>query len=849
MIETLVRNVRFSLRQLRKSPGFTLTALLTLALGIGGTTAIFTLTNAVLLEQLPVKHPEQLYRVGNTSYGGMSSGLQDDFGIFSFDLYCYFRDHTRGFDDLAAFQGDSRRIGVRRGANPVETFNGEYVSGNYFSMLGVEAAAGRMLNPSDDQPNTAPVAVMSYQVWKQKYSLDVSVIGTNVLVNNHPVLIAGVAPPEFFGAILRPNPPDFWMPLANERIMNGPGSILDQASMHWLMVIGRINKDARPSELDAQLKVELQQWLQNHSSQMLADQRARIPMQTVRLVPSGGGVVSAQSVKTQYAAGLRLLMLISGFVLLIVCANIANLVLVRGMADRQQTAIRVALGAAHSRLVVQAFTENVILALIGGTLGVALAYGSVALMLKLAFVGAPSVPIHAQPSGAVLLFSFLVSIATGALFGTAPAWIASHTDPVGALRSAGRTMVGAAHLPQRTLVVLQAALSLVLLVASGLLIESLRNLQSQRLGFDASRRIAVRIDANLAGYKPEQLPALTRTIHDRLLKIPGALDVATSLYSPLSGSMWSTGIWIPGKAITFSSPSDWVVWDRVGPNFFETIGTRILRGRGITEQDTASTRRVAVVNETFVHRFFSDGDAIGKHFGKQGLTSANDYEIVGVAEDTKYRNPSEPARPMFFLVSSQPMRYDDREANTFERRSTYPNDVILRLAGGQQSLEPLIRQAFAEIDPNLPVIRVLSFQDQLDQSLNQQALIVRLTSFFGVLALALASVGLYGVTSYTVQRRTREIGIRIALGAGRGAVIGLVLRGAFLLVGIGLVLGLPLTLGMGRVLNSKLYGIGAFDVRIIAGAVAILAAFALAACLLPARRAASIAPVRALQGE
>ena len=552
--------------------------------------------------------------------------------------------------------------------------------------------------------------------------------------------------------------------------------------------------------------------------------------------------------RATYSTGLKLLMAISGFVLLIVCANLANLMLVRGLGRRRQSSISLALGAARSRLVRQALTESVMLALLGGTAGVGVAFAGTRMLLSTVFTGQNHVPIDATPDLAVLSFAFGVALVTGLMFGVAPAWTANHSDPLDALRGSGRSTENSGAFPQRSLAIVQAALSLVLLAAAGLLTQSLRNLEHQKFGFLSEGRVAVRIDPNLAGYKVDQLEPLYQRIRQTMAKLPGVLNVSYSLYSPMSGSQWTTDVTIDGQAPSSVDGQNLTSWNRVGPDYFETIGTPILRGRPILESDTATSRHVVVINDAFARRFFPNEDALGKHFGA-GPKFAKAFEIVGIAADAKYRDPDKPATPMYFLPRAQVTRYEDAGTAAFESRSLYANDFVLRVAAPKDSMEEQIRRAFALVDPNLTVIRVQTFGTQEQIQLTQETLIARLTSLFGITALLLASIGLYGVTSYSVARRSKEIGIRVALGAGRRSVVGMVLRKAYTLVALGLVLGIPCTLAMGRIMGSKLYGIHWYDPAILLSSGIVLGAFALVATIVPARRAASLDPVETLRGD
>src|ERR1051326_4283034 len=761
-LEQLRQDVRQAIRQFRRAPAFTLTAVLTLSLGIGATTAIFTLIHTVLLKSLPVARPAELYAVGDGTHVGVHSGMCEDWDIFPYELYTQLRDHTSGFAELAAFQADPRRIAVRRTGSPqaAESYLAQYGTGNFFSTLGVAALAGRAIESRDDRPDAAPVAMMSYRTWQEKYALDPAVVGATFSLNGIAATIVGVTPPEFFGDTLRSNSPDFWIPVADEPTVNR-GGWRNNPNLQWLYLMGRVKRGANVPAMEAQMRVELQQWLQSNPGSRGSSAAAQIPRQTLHLRPGGSGI---GLLRTTYSNGLILLMAISAFVLLIVCANLENLMLVRGLARRRQTAISLALGAARWRLIRQALTESVVLALAGGALGIGIAFAGIRTLLAAVFATADHVPISAAPDPVVLGFAFAVSMITGMVFGAAPAWSANRADPLDALRGAGRASESTASLPQRLLVAAQAALCLVLLAAAGLLSQSLRNIEHQRFGFEAAGRMAGRIGPNLAGSKPDQLEPLYRRIRERIGQLPGVTGVSYALYSPMSGSSWSTDVTIEGQAPPSHDGENFTAWNRVGPDYFDTIGTPILRGRGILESDTATTRHVAVINEAFARRFFPNEDPIGKHFSV-AAENAKTFEIVGVSVDTKYRQPNQPVTPFYFIPRPQVNQYSDPGTMAFESRSLYVNDIVLRFAGSAEPLQPQIRSVLAGIDPNLTVIRMMTFDTQVATQVTQESLIARLTSLFGLTALILASIGLYGVTSYSVARQSKEIGIRVALGA------------------------------------------------------------------------------------
>jgi predicted permease len=842
-----MEDVRYAMRQFRHAPGFTATAVLTLALGIGATTAIFTLVHAVLLKSLPVAKPGELYRVGDSEDCCVNGGLEDNWSIFSYDKYKTFRDRTQGFTELAAFQAGRSLMGIRRaGSNqPAESQTTQYVSGNYFSMFGIGAYAGRVFTAQDDRNGAAPVGVMSYPTWQQKYGQDPSVIGATFTFNGHPLTVIGVTPPGFYGDRLE-RVPAFWIPLeAGRSIEDGP-NLLDFPTSDWLDLIGRLALGADPKSIEAHLQVELKQWLLSPVAKLDAGEVALVPKQTLHLSPGGAGV---QMMRDEYQSGLHLLMWISGFVLLIACANVANLMLVRSSSRRQHNSVRTALGAPRWRQIVQVLTESTVLALLGGVVGVALAFWGTRLILHLAFQN-NMVAISPMPSLPVLAFTFGASLLTGILFGIAPAWMTAHADPADALRGAHRSTLQSGGWTQKSLVVAQAALSLVLLCAAGFLIQSLRNMQHQNFGFKTENRDVLHIEPRMAGYSPENLAALYRQLHDNLAAIPGVSQVSFAMYSPMEGDNWSEQVYIQGQAPPPpGSNENSASWVRVSPGYFDTIGTKILKGRAISDQDTAASRNVAMVNQTFAKRFFKDEDPIGKHFGDLDAKYAGAFEIVAVTEDTQYRQPTNKIPPTFFLSADQWMVYDDARSKAFEDTSHYLKAIVLMTQGNVPGLEPQVRHALAQVNPDLAVIDFMPFAAQVDGNFTQQAMLAKLTSLFGLLALVLASVGLYGVTAYSVERRTSEIGIRMALGADRLNVLKLVLHGAFLQVGIGLAIGIPATILAGRAMTTQLFGVKPYAPDILLVTTLALSFAALIATALPARRAAALEPIRALRTE
>lgn len=843
------------LRRLRNAPAFTTTTVLILALGIGATTSIFTLVYAVLLKSLAVANPAELYRLGKESrccyQGGYSQ--EKEFSLVSYDLYKYFRDNTKGFSELAAFSAIEPLFGVRRAsrAEPAQSYPGEYVSGNYFTMFGISAYAGRVLTASDDRPGASPVAVMSYRLWQQRYGSDPSVVGGVFEIDQMPLTIVGIAPRAFVGDQLRENPPDFFLPLNTEPLVDAANPDLNKADTHWLDLIGRVQPGAEPASIEAGMRVELKQWLRSHWGEMSANDRAKFPEQTLFLRPGGSGIAS---MREQYEHWLHILMVASVFVLLIVCANLANLMLVRGMERSRQISLSMALGAQVSRLVRQALTESMLLSLFGGAAGLVVAFIGTRLVLHFAFPkisGWAGIPIDASPSMPVLLFAFAVSVITGIVFGIAPAWMSARVDPIEALRGIRRTTASTGSLSRKMLVVFQAALSLVLLSASGLLTAALHSLETQDFGFEQDQRIVVKINPMLAGYQLNQLTPLYRRIDETLSSIPGVSAVALCTYSPLSGNAWGGGVLVEGNKTPEPGDDTFTFWDRVTAGYFGVIGNPILKGRGISEQDTATSRHVAVINEAFARKFFKHQNPIGMHFGRGGIGFERQYEIVGIAKDARYLSfeLGKPVAPFFFLPEGQHDLQAKAGSGEVSPGSHFLPDIVMVTEPGVSLSDVQIREAMASVDPNLPVIWVHSLKEQVTSVFRQQRLIARLTSFFGLLSLVLSCIGLYGLTAYNAGRRTNEIGVRMALGADRVNVIALVLRGALALIFFGLLIGLPLAFAAGKFLGNQLYGTNPYNPVVMFVAIVALTLSALAACLIPAFRASRISPLDALRVE
>ena len=854
----MLADFRDALRQLRKAPGFTATAVITLALGIGATTAIFKLVHQVLLKSLPVTKPDELWRIGDKilccNWGGYTQGADGDFSLFSWEAYRNFRAHTPEFTDLAALQAGNAPLGVRKEGSqaPVDTRNGEYVSGNFFRTLGIQPWIGRLMTDEDDQEGAPPVAVMSYHIWREKYGADPSVVGTSYQINGHPFTVIGVTPPGFYGAKLSGfNMPDFWLPLTSELLIDGTTARLKRPNGNFLDLLGRVRPGTNPKTLEAKLRVEFHDWLASHVQDMEPGEKQLWQQQTLHLAPGGAGVAD---MRNQYQDGLKLLLIAAACVLLVACANLANLMLARGLKDRAQTSVRVALGASRQRLVRKALVECVLLSIIGGAIGIAVAYGGTRLILHLAFrIGGPNnyVPIDPAPAWPVLLFTLGVSVLTGIIFGIAPAWVTSHAEPVEALRGANRSVGGGRSWTQKSLVIAQAAMSLVLLSAAALLGKSLQNLEHQNFGFETRGRYIAWINPMLSNYKPEQMEPMFRQIDDRLRQIPGVRMVAPALYAPMTGDSWNDGIRIEGRPEPAPKEDSSAGWSRVMPGFFETIGAKMVLGRPITEEDTAATRSVAVINEAFAKKFFKDQNPIGQHFGPDKIKYSTTYEIVGVVKDIRYMTYEykKPVYPMFWVPEAQTVQYDDTAMKSGEIWSHYLYNIVSWAPGNPPGMEERVRKALASVDPNLVLYGVDSYDTVLSADFQQQNMIATLTTLFGALGLVLAAVGLYGVMAYTVEQRTSEIGVRMALGADRGQVVKMVLRGAFSQIGIGLAIGIPAAIGVGKLMTDQLFGVKPWDPIMIMLATLLLALAGLLASVIPAQRAAGVEPIVALRNE
>jgi predicted permease len=851
---TLRRDLVYALRKFGSARAFTATAVLTLALGIGGTTAIFTLIHAVMLKSLPVVDPSRLYRIGDGDNCCVQGGPQDRWGMFSFPLFERIKAEVPEFEELTAFQAGMGRMSVRRQgvSDAPRPLRATYVTGNYFTTLGVNAVAGRAFTAADDAAAAAPVVVLAYHAWQGVYGGDASIVGSTLVVEGQAFTVAGVTPPGFFGETLKPDPPDMWVPLQQEPLIAGTEtSLLRQPISSWLRVVGRLRPGATIDGMEARLTGLLRQWMQHEAGyppNWLAEIERVLPQQVIAVVPAGAGV---GVMKEQYGRSLRILMAVCALVLLIACANVANLLLARAVARRGQTAVRLAMGASRRQIVTEALVESVLLAIGGALAGLIVSVAASRLLLSLAFAGASLLPIDTMPSPLVLAFASSLALVTGLLFGTAPAWLATRTDPIEALRGSGRTAGDRASFARKALLVVQATLSVVLVAGSTMLGRSLGNLEGQDFGFNRDGRVLVSVGRPSASITGERLTAFYRDLEGRLERIPGVQSAGLALYNPLTNN-WGEGILIAGRPLPAPGEQTGSSWDRVTTEYLQELGVKLVRGRHFTAADNETAENVAVVNEAFAKRFFKpDEDPLDQHFGLNLPENVNSFRIVGVVGDARFQSfqLDRPARPMFFVPLAQTVNYANEMMKRVETASHYVGGLLLVTNESPGALEPQVARALSEADPNLAVISMRTLQQQVERTFDQQRAVASLAGLFGVIALVLAAIGLYGVTAYSVARRTSEIGVRMALGANRQRVIGLVLGGAFRRVLAGLVLGLPFAVGAGYLLSSQLFGVKFWDPAALAIAAGSLAVAAFIASIVPATRAAAIAPMKALRME
>ncbi len=839
-LEDLFGDLRFGARMLRKNPGFTAVAVLTLAFGIGANTAIFTIFDAVLLETLPVREPSRLVLFTDDLSEGSFSGdpPNDRWEAFSTEVSDYLCKQPLPFESLAAFRSGEDMVTVRladsrSGKGPAERARAHLVSGNYFRTMGVNSVTGRTLSPEDDRPNAPPVAVASYGYWKQRLHGDPTVIGEIAYLNGSAFTIVGVTQPEFFGERIR-RPPDFWVPLVFQPQIELLPSYLERSDEYWLNLIGRLSAGATRAQAQAATTAALQQFLTNKEGSKLTDVRNRgIARSHVELVDGAGGI---SWLRLEYSQPLHILLAVVGMVLLIACANVGNLLLSRAATRQTEISVRVALGGSRLRLIRQLLTESILLAAFGAACGLLLAHWAADVLFALVAGNSPLKPHLNVP---VLAFTIVITVIAGILFGLAPAFSAGRIDLVASLKAGVRSVTSARNRISAThsLIVAQIAISLVLLVGANLLSRSLLNLEKQPLGFDQSRVLLAGISTRMANYKPENVGELYRNLYARLSALPGVRAATLAHYSPMSGSSSTSNISIQDH---FDNPGEDMSVENilVGPSYVETMGMTLLQGREIGLEDAPGTPKVAMVNEAFGRAYFPGQNPLGHHFDIGKPKNTGEYEIVGVLRDAQFHDAKEKIKPIVFPAIMQDTS-----------QTALSSGIIIRTVSAPASMAAAVRQAIADVDPNLPVTGTQTLSNQIASTFNVERVATELVSFFGGLALLLACVGLYGVVTQSISRRTNEIGVRMALGAGSADILWMVLRNTVTLLATGLATGIPASLVATRLVKSQLYGVGAADALSFIIATLILVIVAILAGFLPARRAAAVDPAVALRYE
>ncbi len=843
---SIAHDIRYGLRLLFRDKAFTAVAVLSLALGIGANVAIFSLVDTVLLKRLPVKKPQELILFDWVSgpklmAGSVNGNLgKDDQGLttstsFPYGSFTQFRDRAETLSDVFAFSDlDQLNINVDGQA---EMASGQVVSGGYFKGLGVTPVLGRAINDEDDQPASEPVAVISYRYWQRRFGLDQAAIGKTISMNSAPFVIVGVTPRGFEGTLQVGNSPDFTIPISKEPLVDIGAPMLSDHGSWWLRIMGRLKPGANSEQARASLESLFQQSAIDERKLAEASnppQSHEEPDMPILRATSGSQGLNEE--RSTYIEPLSILGAVVGLVLLIACANVANLLLARGATRQKEMAVRLALGAGKMRIIRQLLTESILIASVGGALGVLLAYWGKDVLLTLRPWGGAAMDIDLKLDLRVLSFALGISILTGIVFGVVPALRAAKVDLTPALKETSRSVIGRSRFGlTKALVIVQVALSLVLLAGAGLLVQTLRNLNNIDVGFNTRNLLLFKISPRLSGYKTNQITELYSRMLERIDAIPGVSGATISRHALLSRSASIDIAYVDGKPAPGSR--DYTYVQRVSSNFFETMEIPLVMGRGLSEQDDERAAKVAVINQAMVRKYFPDENPIGEHFGFDAKHS-RDIEIVGVAKDAKYSFLRGQIPPTVYFPYKQ-------QTSSFGGLMNFE----VRTQGDPTALVPAIRGAVAEIDRNLPIFDLKTQTRQVDELLAEERLFATLSSFFGLLATALACIGLYGVMSYTVAQRTNEIGIRMALGATSSRVTVLVMRETMVLVVVGVLVGLGVTLATTRLIESMLYGLAPTDPLTISSAVMLMVIVAGLAGYIPARRAARVDPMVALRYE
>jgi predicted permease len=843
IVDELTQDLRYAVRTLRMSPAFTIIAALSLALGIGANTAIFSLIHALLLRPLPGVHaPEQLVALGDPSRTGSLSQGNVRTDLFSYPLYEQMRDHNQSFSGLAA-SGRSNRLvvgaGSSGGANPpggAETARGRIVSGNYFSVLGVPAFRGRTFTAAEDRvPGADPIVVISHSYWTRRFAQDPGVVGRPITLNGSPFTVIGIAPPGFTGDVVG-FPTDVWIPLMMQLQVNTGRPFLDRWDTSWLLLLGRLKPGVALPQAKAEMDTLVARSVKTFAGSKISQEI--MPDPRAMRVQATPGAAGFSSLRRQFAQPLLILMIIVGLVLVVACANVANLLLERAMGRQKEIAVRLSVGAGRPRLIRQLLTESLLLSGLGGVLGIVFALWAGPALLRLAG-GSSSVALDLRPDLPILAFTAALALLTGILFGLAPARRATRVDLASTLKENARSVVGsgkgAGRWPvAKMLVVGQFALSLLLLTCAGLFVRTLQNLERLDLGVDRDHILMLRVDPVAAGYTGDRLMAFPARFLERMRAIPGASAVTYSENGIFSDTESDSSVTLEGVASGKSRDDGLnIAYDHVGPDYFRSLQAPILLGRDIGPLDRAGAPRVVVVNEALVKRYFPGVNPLGKHLSIIGPPDVV-YEIVGVAHDVRDHELRGTVPPRFYLAQAQSPEF----------ASAFNVEIHTQEPG---ALTKTVREAVQAYDPVLPINELQPLDTLVDDSISHERLIAKLSAVFGLIALVLASIGLYGVVSYTISRRVNEIGIRMALGAQRNDVLSMVLRETMLLALAGVAVGLLLAIAATGLVNSLLFGLSGHDPVTLAAATAILVVVALLAGAIPGARATRVNPTQALR--
>jgi predicted permease len=843
-LEALGKDIRYGLRQLVRNPIFTAVAVLSLALGVGANTAIFSIMDAALLKSLPVRDPQQLVILTDPTMSGMWMGM-DNGGprsLLSYAEYAQLRDHATVFSGMCASEAQLNRLTVRIANGPQEEARGRLVSENFFSVLGVEPAIGRFFNPDDASAvGKNPEAVISYDYWQRRFGGKTDVLGTSIRMFSSTFTIIGVTRPGFHGESAA-EAPEVWLPAMMEPLVKPGRDWLHEdlsqtlSKAMWLQVLARLKPGITVAKAQAEMDVLFRQIIEaGYPSTMSPETRKEALDQHIKVREASTGTFAGRD---DFSQQLMILMGVSAVVLLISCANVANLMLARATARQREVGVRLSIGASKARLVRQFLTESLLLSFLGGIAGLLVAWGAARVVVHLLSHPQDPMQLSTNLDFRILGFTLAVTIFTGLLFGLAPAIRAARVELNETLKetSRGTTHSGRRLTFAKLLVALQVGFSLLLVVGAGLFLRTLWNLQSINLGYPKEKLLQAGVDPTSAGFKGNNLLPLYQNITDRLRALPGVLGVTYSGNGLFTGS--ESGDEIQVEGFTPQSDRDRSArFDQVGPGYFSTLGIPLLLGREIGMQDTPASAKVCVINEAFAQRFFQGRTPIGRHITQVFGDLKATMEIVGVAKNARDHNLREDVRPRFYIPEGQGMEGPSGHIN-FE----------VRTAADPEKMLEAVRKAVLEVNADLPVrSRILS--DNLEAQNWQPQMIARLCTVFGMIALLLAAIGLYGVLSYGVARRTNEIGIRMALGAGRGRVVNMILMETGIIIVIGMVGGIILAAAGARLIATKLYGLSALDPLTVMVAAGILAVVSLLAGYIPAARAARVNPVSALRHE